>query len=961
MARHAPFTQHEAVLLLDAFLQTVSGAVSHKDAIRMCSDALRRLAKANGIEIDDIYRNINGISFQMASMESAYREKTILKPATRLFTETVEMYKDDRKEYDRILKEARLMTESKQNNEALFMTWLSKKVSPAQLSELYMAFHEIEQQAKKARLISASLYEKKDVALYKKIKADIEQSKVFKFKHKRQMGRINSSLNYLIQYAKEREEAGQFKNKIRPVLKQSIETVEIKSPMHEAPKQEGNIRTVSFEAIPDMAFTKPVAFLYFGERKLENSWRILYADLCNCLIDDYPERFGQMCDESIQGITKVWLVDEKHKNLLAASKALMAGFYIETNRSALDIIKSIRWLLEKCDVDYENVIIEYIKKGDTTTEETQSATSAERKHKCDDKEGFCQWMLNDQHMSEASCRGYVSSIRSAEKYAEEHQYEKSRLLGVSLEDAKDVADALFADEAFIAKNEVQHNRFRAVITKLLCYYGIDWAPMGRKGSSVLRVKEQPTIDAEPYRTVLEKHFPRGYRLESSIEMKKFRRYYEDENGTELTIENDEMESAIRQSGIEHEGRVYAPTTMIDEELKGRLFAYIEKCLSAGKRVLYFEAIFREFEEEFLDHNIYDANMLKTYICNIAGDKYFIGRSYLSAEKMSAADPIEDIRMCVKEHGLPLDVENLCRTLSHIPEDRIKMILGMNLEFVRNSKGEYFHADSFSVSDEELENISAIIHTEISAHEYISGNELYDIIKSKYPYIYERNMMFSVIGWRDALKYKLGNQYSFAGNIISAKGKDLSMSDVFANYAREQGEFTLQELLAFAENIGSTVYFDALYENAARISQEQFVEKDFVSFQVKATDETLDRFCTGFHLAVPGITDFGIFPEASHPWTSFLLEYYLAHHSERYYLMHGGYNRNVVVGAMVKKDKLYADYDELLTDVLADSGVVLQKKTALNYLSDNGYIARRSYANIEVILINARAKRNKKEK
>lgn len=961
MARQAPFTQHEAVLLLDAFLQTVSGVVSRKDAIKVCSDTLRCLAKANGTEIDDTYRNTNGITFQMASMESAYRGKTILKPATRLFTETVEMYKDDRKKYDRILREARLMTESKQDNETSFMTWLSKKVSPAQLSELYMAFHEIEQQAKNARLISVSLYEKKDVVLYKKIKADIDQSKLFKFKHKGQMGRINSSLNYLIQYAQEQESAVQFKTEMKTVLRQLVEAVEIKGPVDEAPKQEGNIRTVSFKTIPDMAFAKPVAFSYFGERKLEDSWRTLYADLCNCLIDDYPEKIARMCDESIQGITKVWLVDEKHKNLLAAPKALMAGFYIETNRSAMDIIKSIYWLLEKCDVGYENVIIEYIKRGDAATECTQSVAANERKYKCDDKARFYQWMLNDQHMSEASCRGYVSSVRGAEKYAEEHKYSKSKLLGVTLDDAKDVADALFEDEEFIAKNEVQHNRFRAAITKLLSYYGIDWTPMGRKKSSVLRAKEQPTIDVEPYRIVLEKNFPRGYRLGSSIEMKKFRRYYKDENGTELTIENDKIESAIRQSGIEYEGRVYAPTTMIDEELKGRLFAYVEKRLLDGKTVLYFEAIFREFEEEFLDHNIYDANMLKTYISNIAGDKYFIGRSYLSTEKMSVADPIEDIRMCVKEHGLPLDVEDLCRTLSHIPEDRIKTILGTNLEFVRNSKGEYFHADSFSVSDEELDNISAIINTEIVAHEYISGNELYDAVKSKYPYIYERNMVFSMIGWRDALKYKLGNQYSFVGNIISAKGKNLSMSDVFANYAKEQGEFTLQELLFFAENIGSTVYFDALYENAARISQEQFVENHSVSFQVKATDETLDHFCTGLYIAVPEITDFGIFPEASHPWTSFLLEHYLAYHSERYYLMHGGYNRNLVVGAMVKKNKLYADYDELLTDVLADSGVALQKKTALNYLSDNGYIARRSYANIEVLLINARAKRNKKEK
>ena len=90
MARQAPFTEHEAVLLLDAFLCFESGKSSRKDAVRKCSEELRQMARANGTTIDDTYRNINGITFQMASMESAYRGKTIMKPATKLFSQTVD-------------------------------------------------------------------------------------------------------------------------------------------------------------------------------------------------------------------------------------------------------------------------------------------------------------------------------------------------------------------------------------------------------------------------------------------------------------------------------------------------------------------------------------------------------------------------------------------------------------------------------------------------------------------------------------------------------------------------------------------------------------------------------------------------------------------------------------------------------------------------------------------------------
>ena len=207
-------------------------------------------------------------------------------------------------------------------------------------------------------------------------------------------------------------------------------------------------------------------------------------------------------------------------------------------------------------------------------------------------------------------------------------------------------------------------------------------------------------------------------------------------------------------GIEHEGKVYSPKAMLSDELKEKLFAYIDEKLEEGRSVLYFEALFQEFSEEFLDHNIYDAEMLKAYIAYVAGGKYYIGKGYLSIEKRVSADPIDEVRTCLKEHGMPMEVDDLCKTLSHIPSDRIRALLGTHGEFVRNSKGEYFHADSFSATDEELDNIAALINEEIRKQSFISGNELYEAIKGKYPYIYERNAMFSVIGWRDALKHKL---------------------------------------------------------------------------------------------------------------------------------------------------------------------------------------------------------------
>lgn len=178
MARQVAFTKHEAALLLDAYLKVLSGELSRMDSVKECSRMLRAIAVNSGVEIDDIYRNVNGISFQMASMESAYQGHTIMKPATRLFAEMVLLYRNGAACYQKLLKEAKEMASTKKDNEAVFMAWLAQNVSGAQLSELYLAFQEIEQQAKKVKTIKTSLYESLDPSSVKKIKASIESSKI---------------------------------------------------------------------------------------------------------------------------------------------------------------------------------------------------------------------------------------------------------------------------------------------------------------------------------------------------------------------------------------------------------------------------------------------------------------------------------------------------------------------------------------------------------------------------------------------------------------------------------------------------------------------------------------------------------------------------------------------------------------------------------------------------------------
>lgn len=331
MPRQEAFNEYEAALLLDAYLKVLRGEKSRKASIQECSTQLRQMALNTGKHIDDIYRNINGITFQLSSMESAYQGRTIMKPATRLFTQVVDLYRNDKEKYQMLLIKAKEIANTKEDSEAVFMSWLSENVSGAQLSELYMSLHEIEEQAKKDNLIKLSLYENFDPTSIKRIKNSIEGSRVFKYTHKRQWRRILLALDYLLKYSiqlrrgqknvvSERivfDKVSTNKDSTFAPVEKDNDFIEQR---RDDSKSENSKLTViptseaiiDFENIEDIIFSKPVSLSYFGEAKQESSWKDAYVDACKYLFDDYPHIFESFKEESLSGSINTWIVDEKH-------------------------------------------------------------------------------------------------------------------------------------------------------------------------------------------------------------------------------------------------------------------------------------------------------------------------------------------------------------------------------------------------------------------------------------------------------------------------------------------------------------------------------------------------------------------------------------------------------------------------------------------------------------------------
>ncbi len=839
MALRIPWDIEEAVLMLDMLLKSLDGKLTGKEAIRQVSEKLRRRAVNRGITIDDIFRNENGITFQMSALEVAYTGiKTKLKQPTKLFVETVNLYRNHRELYEEILKEAENVVEPKSVQDE-FCSYLSMQMPTFQLSDAYLMLSDIESFCLERKIIQNKLFETTDLDTINRVVQTVDSNRVFRFTYKRNLKKMSTVIHAYYSFLKSYK-PDEEKRDIKPIIQDTIPS----SPDADSMKQ----------------------------------------------------------------------------------------------------------------------------KDETVDRQTISVPATERTKLTDleERQKFNDWMLSSG-MSKATITNYMSSFGQCVKSVANYKLCETSLWNVAnVEDASHIYDQLFGISEFYEYNKQQHNRFSAAFRKFIEYRS-GGSPASLKPSQPARfaVEKMPTRRKENdpvlirYKELLDKFFQKGFRMESSLDMKRLRRFYQEQYGTELSDEDDLVCQDISSVTILHDGKAYLPDSMLSQEKKEKLLQYIEDKFSSGCDAIYYGALFSEFEEVLQGERIYTSEMLKTYLSYINKGNYVLQRSYLAKDYTVQMNPEDDIREYLKEAAGPVEVERLAAELSYIPEQKIKFALSTNNDFIWNATGEYFYEDCVHFSNSELEWISQFILDGIEERDFVTGNELVEAVEAHFPDIKEMYQWITPVGMRNVIGYKLNDRFSFNGNIISKYGEDLSMAEVYAKYCHKHSRFTLDELNVLKQELGSTIYFDEIYANSLRISQNEFVSQDMAQFDVEATDEAIGRICTGQYMSLQEIRDFGTFPYAGYPWNEYLLEHFVANYSQKFMLLHIGYSANVCAGAIVKQASSFKDFNNLLVDILANSNIVLDEDSALEYLRQQGYIARRRYSDIGRIVTEAKVVRSKK--
>lgn len=526
-----------------------------------------------------------------------------------------------------------------------------------------------------------------------------------------------------------------------------------------------------------------------------------------------------------------------------------------------------------------------------------------------------------------------------------------KMMALILETASGLqgASKLFADIVHLYKNNPA--QFQTVLEET------------KKGEIIMSANEKnfADINLERYKIILSKNYKKGFRFNDKLSLKRFRMQWQYIFEDELKYEDEAICKHIKHITIQHGDMAYLPEDMLDEDAKRRLLAYINAVFAEGKSAIYYESIWREFADDFAIGRINNVEMLKTYLSYVNDGSMHLCRNYIVSDSNVEVDTSDEVRDFLIEKGMPLKTEDIISSLSHIGKDKIlQVIAGSDSdEFVRNQKGEYFHAGIIEFTHQEMNLITEWISKAIADKEYMGGKELTDIIQNNLPSITERYPYLTWLGLRDVLAYKLKDMFSFNGKIISAYGEDLSMADVFANYARTHEHFTLAQLDMLKNDLDTSIYFDAVYANSLRVSKDDFVSINQAKFNIDATDSAIGQFFHGDCISMKDISLFGGFPDASFPWNHFLLQHYVANYSKEYKLIHAGFNAGKPVGAIVKRSSQIDTFDDILIRVLAESKISLNSNSALQYLYDAGYIARRSYGSLDAIFVKANRYRTNK--
>ena len=413
MSVRIPWDKQETVLLIDAYLKIKNKQMSQREAVKEVSTLLRRRASLLGLTLDQTFRNENGISIQLHIIGGLIDETPSgLHSASKMFAEMVDLYKNNRSEFDKILIQAKGECTMQISAQDMFFAWLSQRISLTLLSELRIAGRDIESFCVNKQILATPLFETTDLETIQNVVNTVRANKMFRFKHFCSLGKMKKVMDY---YQTFLHECATKKKEAKSILleessdsrgvcleKTAIHTDSENDARYDAASEDDikrseeigdNQKALSKEALSvenevcpilseedtyststetsntmiwnfaseriDFMSVNPIQVSYFGETKECNGWRNVFVQIIGLLEEDYPIIVQGMAGQCFGEVDRIIISGSDEIDKLRQPEAIGDGLYVETDCTPDDIVTITRLLMDKCNMDYDNLEIEY--------------------------------------------------------------------------------------------------------------------------------------------------------------------------------------------------------------------------------------------------------------------------------------------------------------------------------------------------------------------------------------------------------------------------------------------------------------------------------------------------------------------------------------------------------------------------------------------------------------------------
>jgi len=466
---------------------------------------------------------------------------------------------------------------------------------------------------------------------------------------------------------------------------------------------------------------------------------------------------------------------------------------------------------------------------------------------------------------------------------------------------------------------------------------------------------RPVLDlavVEQLTEVLSSHFTNGYRLNSLIEMARFRSFVAEDFDEEITLTDEELKSYIAACGTTFDGKVYAVSAQAKERIRG----IAEDYFADGAQAIFFAEFYAKNENWLFEASVVSEDMLIDIIRK-QFPKLSFTQTYFGNTDASVVAVLESEILRVWGDDVLLTYGQLAERLRYIPLERIKYALGQNGDFIWSSVETFSHVSRIKITDEERQVIREAAMRECNARGYASYTDL------PLDEIEERNYELSITAVHNAVYHIcLSDKFDKKGKIVARKGDIFDALSIMKKYCQTINKCSLDDLLTYEKELTGEVHrwipMEAGNTVLVRIDKNTYVADRYIHFNADIIDEAIGLFVKGDYLPLKSFTTFGAFPDCGQTWNLFLLESYCRRFSRKFRFDSPSVNsRNA--GTVIRKS-CGMDYKEIMTDAVANADVHLKDIAVGKFLYESGYTGRSTTAKVNEIIDKAKAIREMRD-